>query len=96
MVKTATRTLDVFEAFAAAKRPLTLSELARAIGAIVGCGAVLHDVNRQSIAPMDFEKRVAKRLGLYRPAVAGARYSGRGASEARADRALRIRLHVEW
>lgn len=48
MVKTATRTLDVFEAFAAAKRPLTLSELARAIGApVASCFGIVRTLERR-------------------------------------------------
>ena len=41
-VKTAARTLDVFECFAEARRPLSLSELARAIEAPVSsCFALI-------------------------------------------------------
>jgi len=48
MVKTATRTLDVFEAFATAKRPLTLSELARAIGApVASCFGIVRTLERR-------------------------------------------------
>jgi DNA-binding IclR family transcriptional regulator len=48
MVKAATRTLDVFEAFATAKRPLTLSELARAIGApVASCFGIVRTLERR-------------------------------------------------
>lgn len=44
-MKTTARTLDVFEAFAAAKRPLTLSELARAIGApVASCFGIVRTI----------------------------------------------------
>ncbi|SRR6266545_2711157 len=48
MVKTAARTLDVFEAFATARHPLSLSELARAIRApVASCFGITRTLERR-------------------------------------------------
>lgn len=48
MVKTAGRTLDVFETFATAKAPLSLSELARAIGApVASCFGIVRTLEQR-------------------------------------------------
>lgn len=48
MVKTVVRTLDVFEAFATARRPLSLSELARAIRVpVASCFAIARTLERR-------------------------------------------------
>ncbi len=61
MVKTAGRTLDVFEAFAAAKGPLTLSELARAIGApVASCFGIVRTLEERG-----YLYGVRARRGLY-------------------------------
>lgn len=61
MVKTAARTLDVFEAFAAARRPLTLSELARAIGApVASCFGIVRTLEERG-----YLYSVRARRGLY-------------------------------
>jgi DNA-binding IclR family transcriptional regulator len=65
-VKTAARTLDVFEAFAAAKGPLTLTELAARLGSpISSCHALVRTLQaRGYVYILDERKRVypTKRL----------------------------------
>ena len=65
-VKTAARTLDVFEAFAAAKGPLTLTELAARLGSPVSsCHALVRTLQaRGYVYVLDGRKRVypTKRL----------------------------------
>jgi DNA-binding IclR family transcriptional regulator len=48
MVKTTARTLDVFEAFTTAKGPLSLSELARAVGApVASCFGIVRTLEQR-------------------------------------------------
>jgi IclR family transcriptional regulator, acetate operon repressor len=61
MVKTAARTLDVFEAFLAARGPLSLSELARAIGApVASCFGIVRTLERRG-----YLYTLRARRGLY-------------------------------
>lgn len=61
MVETATRTLDVFEAFATARRPLSLSELARTIKApVASCFGIVRTLGRRG-----YLYTVRPRHGLY-------------------------------
>ncbi len=65
-VKTAARTLDVFEVFAARKRPLTLTELAGHLGSpLSSCHALVRTLQRRGyVYVLDERKRVypTKRL----------------------------------
>lgn len=61
MVKTAARTLDVFEAFTAVGRPASLSELARAIGApVASCFGIVRTLEQRG-----YLYSLRSRRGLY-------------------------------
>lgn len=75
-VKTAARTLEIFEAFATAKEPLSLTELAKRIGAPVSsCHAILRTLQQRGyVYVLDERKRVYPTKRLFTMAQAIARH----------------------
>lgn len=75
-VKTAARTLDIFEAFAAAEEPLSLTELANRVGApISSCHAIVRTLQQRGyVYVLDERKRVYPTKRLFAMAQAIARH----------------------